>query len=67
MDELGVDKGKYQNAFKISDEDDFQHHLRQSTNSCFVYNYFDVGLLAWESNTGIQPVHKNYKAVTYRI
>ena len=35
------------------------------TDSCFVNNYFDIGLLAWEVNIDIQPVFDYYKAVTY--
>ena len=67
LDELGVDEEKYHNALKISDGNGFQLHLRRPNNSYFVNNYFDVGLLAWETNTDIQPVHSYYKAVIYKM
>ena len=33
--------------------------------SCFVNNYFDEGLLAWEANIDLQPVFNYYKAIHY--
>ena len=50
---------------RISDDNDFQIHLRRPTDSCFVNNYFKEGLLAWEANIDIQPVLNHYKAITY--
>ena len=52
-------------ALSISDDNDFQIHLRRPPNSCFVNNYFDEGLMAWKANIDIQPVFNHYKAVTY--
>ena len=49
----------------ISDDDDFQIHLRRLPDSCFVKNYFADGLIAWEANLDIQPVFNPYRAVTY--
>ena len=49
----------------ISNDDDFQIHLKRNPNSCFVNNYFYEGLIAWEANLDIQPVFNYYKAVTY--
>ena len=34
-------------------------------NSCFVNNYFEEGLTAWQANIDLQPVFNYYKAVTY--
>ena len=65
MEELGITEQEYGNALKISDDNSYQLHLRRSTDSCFVNNYFDIGLLAWEANIDIQPVFDYYKAVTY--
>ena len=31
-------------------------HFKIQPNSCFVNNYFDVGLKAWQENTDTQPV-----------
>ena len=53
------------NALKFFDDNSLQLDLRRSTNSSFVNNNFDIGLLAWEANIDIQPVFDYYKAVTY--
>ena len=39
--------------------------LKSQPNSCFVNNYFDFGLKAWQANMDIQAVFNEYKAVTY--
>ena len=39
--------------------------MKRQPNSCFVNNYFDVGLKAWQTNMDIQLVFNEYKAVTY--
>ena len=65
MKELNISEGEYENALKISDDNGFHLVLRRPTNSCFVNNHFDIGLLAWEANIDIQPVYDCYKAVTY--
>ena len=49
----------------ISKDEDLELHLKRQPNSCFVNNYFDVGLKAWQANMDIQPVFNEYKAVTY--
>ena len=43
----------------------FKFHLKRPANSCFVNNYFDIGLLPWDANMGIQSVFNHYKTVTY--
>ena len=65
LNELNIDYLEYETALGISDDNDFQLYLRRPTNSCFVNNYFDIGLLAWEANMDIQPVFNYYKAITY--
>lgn len=65
LQELNIDESEYETALKISDDNDFQIFLKRPTNSCFVNNYFDIGLLAWEANIDIQPVFNQYKAITY--
>ena len=64
LNELGIDEFEYERALGISHDNGFQLHLKCPTNSCFVNNYFDVGLLAWEANMDIQPVFNHYKVVT---
>ena len=65
LKELNISEEEYENALKISDDNDFQLHFQEAINSCFVNNYFDIGLLAWEASIDIQPVLDYYKAVTY--
>ena len=65
LKELDISAEEYENALKISDDNSFQLHLRRPTDSCFVNNYFDIGLLAWEANIDMQPVFDYYIAVTY--
>ena len=65
MKELNISEEEYENALKISDDNGFQLCLRPPSNSCFVNNYFAMGLLVWEANIDIQPVFNYYKAVTY--
>ena len=65
LEEVNITKQEYENALKISDDNYYQLHFRQPTDSCFVNNYFDISLLAWEASIGIQPAFDYYKAVTY--
>ena len=47
--EIGISEEKYENALKISDDNDFQLHLRRRlTDSCFINNYFGNDLLTLE-------------------
>ena len=48
----------------ISSDNDFLIHFRRPPNYCFINNYFDEGLLAWNANLDIQPVINHYKADT---
>ena len=65
LDELEISKDDYYRALSISKDEDLELHLKREPNSCFVNNYFDVGLKAWQINIDIQPVFNEYKAVTY--
>ena len=49
LKELDISVEEYENALKISDDNSFQLHPRRPTDSCFVNNYFVVGLLAMRS------------------
>ena len=64
MKDVNTSEEEYENALKISDNNDFQLHQRQPTNSCCVNNYFDIGLLTWDANIDIRPVFDYYKAIT---
>ena len=46
LKELSITEQEYENALKMSGDNSHQLHLRQPTDSCFINNYFDVGLLA---------------------
>ena len=48
----------------ISNDSDFQIHLKRQSNECFINNYFAEGLEAWKANIDIQPFFNHYKAVT---
>ena len=65
LDLLSISEELYYNALSISPDDDFHIHLRRLPDSCFVNNYFAVGLEAWEANMDIQPVFNYYKAISY--
>ena len=62
---LEISKVEYEAALSISEDKDFQLHLKRPPNSCFVNNHFSDGLLSWEANLDIQPVFNHYKAVAY--
>ena len=62
---LDISKEDYYHALPISVNDDYELHLIRPPNSCFVNNYFDTGLRAWQVNMVIQPVFNEYKAVAY--
>jgi len=63
---LDITKLDYEKALSISEDEDFQIHLKRMPDSCFVNNYFPIGLSSWEANIDIQPIiYKYYKAITY--
>ena len=39
--------------------------FEKTTNSCFVNNYFNVGLKPWQTNMGIKSVFNEYEVVKY--
>ncbi|XP_066925556.1 uncharacterized protein [Clytia hemisphaerica] len=43
----------------------FQIHYKRSTAACFVNNYFEEGLRAWEANMDLQPVLDYHRCVSY--
>ena len=61
--DLSVDT--YYSVFEISEDTYFQIHLRRAPNSCFVNNYFQLGLKSWDANMDIQPVINEYKVISY--
>ena len=65
LKEIHITKEEYENALKVSDDNGFQPHPKRPTDSCFVNDNFNIGLLSWEANIEIQPVFHYYKAVIY--
>ena len=65
LNELEITEEDYYYALSVSPDEDFKIHLKRSPNSCFVNNYNNVCLRAWEANIDIQPVFNYYKAVSY--
>ena len=53
MSSLDLTEEQYYNALSISQDSDFEIHLKRPLNSCFVNNYFPEGLRAWEANMDI--------------
>lgn len=45
---LDISEEAYENALNFFDENGLQLYLRCPTNSCFVNNYFGIGLLVSE-------------------
>eukprot|EP00111_Clytia_hemisphaerica_P014081 TCONS_00041443-protein len=65
LEELGIEKQVYYENLAISTDKSFQIHYKRSTSACFVNNYFEEGLRAWEANMDIQPVIDYHKCVSY--
>ena len=63
MDLLHISVDDYYYYLAISEDDDFQNHLRRQPISCFLKNYFKIGLSAWQANMDIQPVFNEHKAI----
>ena len=62
---LNIKEVDYYDALSISPTSDFEIHLRQPPNSCFINNYNPIMLKAWKANIDLQPVFNYYKAVSY--
>ena len=60
-----MSKEDYYRTFSVSKNEDLELHLKRESNFCFVNNYFDVGLKAWQANMDIQPVFNGHGTVTY--
>ena len=65
LKEIHITKQEYENALKVFDDNGFQPNPKRPTDSCFVKDSFNIGLLSWEANIEIQPVFHYYKAVIY--
>ena len=62
---LDIYQNEYYEALSVSSTDDYEIHMKRSTDSCFVNNYNPTILKAWQANMDLQPVFNYYKAVSY--
>ena len=60
-----VSKEDYNWALSISEDSDFELHLRRAVDSCFINNYFEAGIKGSRANVDLQPVFNHYKCITY--
>ena len=60
---LYISVGEYYYYLAISEDNNFQNHLRGQPISCFLNNYFKIGLSVWQANMDIQPVFNKHKAI----
>ena len=61
LDELEISEDDYYRAWPILKDKDLELTFKREPNSCFVNNYFDVGLKAWWVNMDIKSVLNEYK------
>ena len=61
---VGVSVDTYYLALEISKNTDLKIGLRRPPNYCFVNNYFQPVLKAWDANMDIQPLINEYKAIS---
>lgn len=54
LEERDSNEDECESELETSGDQDFQLQNRGPTNSCFINNYFNTDLLAWEANTYIQ-------------
>ena len=45
-------------ALSISPDSDFDLHLKRPVDSCFINNYFVVGIKGFPANVDLQPVNR---------
>ena len=65
MTELNISTHNYYEVLSISNDSDFQTHLKLQRNKFFMNNYFIEGLEAWKANIDTHSVFNHYKAFTY--
>ena len=60
-----VSEQDYYWALSVSADSDYELHLKRSTDSCFINNYFAAGVQGLVANVDLQPVFNHYKCITY--
>lgn len=64
LTDLYVSVDTYYSALEISEDTDFQIHLRRPPSFYFISNYFQLGLKAWDANIDIQHVVSENKTIS---
>lgn len=54
----------YYPALETSEDTDFQIHLKRPPSFCFISNYFQLGLKAWDANIDMQHVVSENKTIS---
>lgn len=54
----------YYPALETSEDTDFQIHLKRPPSFCFINNYFQLGLKAWDANIDMQHVVSENKTIS---
>ena len=62
---VDISEQDYYWALSVSADSDYDLHLKRSTDSCFINNYFVVGVQGFAANVDLQPVFNRYKCITY--
>ena len=62
---MNLTEDQYCDALSVSNDSDFQIHLKRQPSACFINNFFEEGLQAWQTNIDIHLVFNQYKAATY--
>ena len=60
-----ISEQDYYWALSVSADSDYELHLKRSTDSCFINNYFVAGVQGFAANVDLQPVFNHYKCITY--
>ena len=56
LSDLSITSKDCYNALSISKDSSYELHLIMAPNFCFVNDYFEEGLMAWQANMDIQLV-----------
>ena len=65
LKEFNFTEDQNYDALPISNDSDFQIHLKCQQNAFFINNFFEEGMKAWQANIDMHPVFNHYKDVTY--
>ena len=58
-----ISEQDYYWTLSVSSGSDYELHLKRSTDSCFINNYFVAGVQGFAANVDLQPVFNHYKCM----